>query len=223
MVETMAEDASMHSVEATGRTLEEAKEKALQMLGVTDDQVEWQILDEGSRGIFGVLGSTPARVRATVKSAPREAPSEESERKALAVVNAALRASGLAVKAMKRGSYDCYVELELVGRDAPRFAGPQLDALQYVLNIIINKRYDKTTRVLLDVGDYRKQRAEKLRRMALEVAKQVKERGEEAVLDPLNAIERRVVHQALMNDPEVYTYSEGEEPERRVVISPRKQ
>jgi spoIIIJ-associated protein len=76
--------------------------------------------------------------------------------------------------------------------------------------------------VLLDVGDYRKQRAEKLRRMALEVAKQVKERGEEAVLDPLNAIERRVIHQTLMNDPDVYTYSEGEEPERRVVISPRK-
>jgi spoIIIJ-associated protein len=222
MVQSMTENAPEQSVEATGRTVEEAKEKALKMLQATDEQVEWEILDEGSRGIFGVLGFTPARVRATRKTALKQAPSEESERKVMAVVNAALRASGLAVKAIKRDSYDCYVELELVGRDAQRFAGPQLDALQYILNIIINKRYDKTTRVLLDVGDYRKQRAEKLRRMALEVAKQVKERGEEAVLDPLNAIERRVIHQTLMNDPDVYTYSEGEEPERRVVISPRK-
>ncbi len=219
----MTENAPLQSVEAIGRSVEEAKAKALQILQATEDQVEWEILDEGSRGILGVLGATPARVRATLKQTTRQAPSEESERKAMAVVNAALRASGLAVKAIKRDSYDCYVELELVGRDAQRFAGPQLDALQYVLNIIINKRYDKTVRVLLDVGDYRKQRAEKLRRMALEVAKQVKERGEEAVLDPLNAIERRIIHHALMNDPDVYTYSEGEEPERRVVISPRKQ
>jgi len=219
----MTDNAPKQSVEATGRTVEEAKERALQLLNATEEQVEWEILDEGTRGIFGVLGSTPARVRATLKETAGTAPSEESERKVMAVVNAALRASGLAVKAIKRDTYDCYVELELVGRDAQRFAGPQLDALQYVLNIIINKRYDKTTRVLLDVGDYRKQRAEKLRRMALEVAKQVKERGEEAVLDPLNAIERRIVHHALMNDPDVYTYSEGEEPERRVVISPRKQ
>lgn len=219
----MTENASLSSVETTGRTVEEAKERALQLLNASEDQVDWEILDEGSRGLFGVLGSAPARVRATLKQAARSAPSEESERKVMAVVNAAMRASGLAVKAIKRDSYDCYVELELVGRDAQRFAGPQLDALQYVLNIIINKRYDKTTRVLLDVGDYRKQRAEKLRRMALEVAKQVKERGEEAVLDPLNAIERRIIHHALMNDPDVYTYSEGEEPERRVVISPRKQ
>ncbi|MDW8103917.1 MAG: RNA-binding cell elongation regulator Jag/EloR [Armatimonadota bacterium] len=217
----MTEKAPLSSVEATGRTVEEAKQRALQMLQVTEEQVEWEILDEGSRGIFGVLGSTPAKVRATVKTAIRRAPSEESERRVMAVVNAALRASGLAVKAIKRDSYDCYVELELVGRDAQRFEGPQLDALQYVLNIIINKRYDKETRVILDVGDYRKQRAEKLRRMALEIAKQVKERGEEAVLDPLNAIERRVIHHALMDDPDVYTYSEGEEPERRVVISPR--
>ncbi|GIV20808.1 MAG: DNA-binding protein [Armatimonadota bacterium] len=223
MAESMTDNAPVQSVEATGRTVEEAKERALQMLGATEEQVEWEILDEGSRGIFGVLGSTPARVRATLKTVIKQAPSEESERKVMAVVNAALRASGLAVKAIKRDSYDCYVELELVGRDAQRFAGPQLDALQYVLNIIINKRYDPTTRVLLDVGDYRKQRAEKLRRMALEIAQQVKERGEEAVLDPLNAIERRIIHHTLMNDPDVYTYSEGEEPERRVVISPRKQ
>lgn len=210
------------SVEVSARTVEEAKERALQMLQANPDEVEWEILEEGSRGIFGVLGSTPARVRATLKRSLPKAPSEESERKVMAVVNAALRASGLAIKAIKRDSYDCYVELELVGRDAHRFEGPQLDALQYVLNIIINKRYDPTTRVLLDVNDYRKRRAESLRRMALAVAQQVKERGEEAVLDPLNAIERRVIHQTLMNDPDVYTYSEGEEPERRVVISPRR-
>lgn len=219
----MTDYAPLQSVETVGRTVEEAKEKALQMLQANEEQVEWEILEEGSRGIFGVLGSMPARVRATLKHSAEQAPSEESERKVMAVVNAALRASGLAVKAIKRSSYDCYVELELVGRDAARFAGPQLDALQYVVNIIINKRYDKSTRAILDVGDYRKQRAERLRRMALEVAQQVKERGEEAVLDPLNAIERRIIHHTLMDDPDVYTYSEGEEPERRVVISPRKQ
>lgn len=219
----MTDNASAQSIEATGRTVEEAKQHALEQLNATEDQVEWEILDEGSRGIFGVLGTTPARVRVTLKAAIMQMPSEESIRKVSAVVNAALRASGLAVRGIVRSSHDCYVEMELVGREAERFAGPQLDALQYILNIIINKRYDKNARVLLDVGEYRKQRAEKLQRLALEVAQHVKERGEEAVLDPLNAIERRVIHHALKDDPDVYTYSEGEEPERRVVISPRKQ
>jgi spoIIIJ-associated protein len=95
-----------------------------------------------------------------------------------------------------------------------------LNALQYLCNVIASRKVTNGIRVTLEGDEYRQRREQILTQMALEVAEEVKKRGEEAVLAPLPAFERRIIHQALVEFAGVETYSEGEEPERCVVIAP---
>lgn len=104
----------------------------------------------------------------------------------------------------------------LVGR-----AGQVLDALQYIASLSVNRRGSNTRlRVIFDADSYRARREETLRSLAAELADQVRSTGQEAVLDPLSPMERRIVHTALAEESGIRTYSEGEEPERYVIISP---
>lgn len=105
---------------------------------------------------------------------------------------------------------------ELVGRH-----GDALNALQYLTSLAALKRSGEHARILLDAGGYRIRREAALTEQAMELAKMVAEAGQEAELDPLSSFERRIIHNALVDHPEVVTYSEGEEPERRVIIAPR--
>ena len=99
--------------------------------------------------------------------------------------------------------------------------GDTLDALQYLANIIANKeKTEPRKRILLDAENYRKRREETLIRLAHRLAGRVKRTGHKVVLEPMSPMERRVIHTALQNDPEVKTSSEGEEPYRRLVIFP---
>ena len=116
-----------------------------------------------------------------------------------------------------------YVSLKLDGKDAAYLVGKHgevLNALQYLVNVVAHRRIGTEARATLDGNDYRKRREDVLTQMASNIADQVKERGEEAVLDALPAFERRIVHKALQEIDGVQTYSEGEEPNRRVVIAP---
>lgn len=103
----------------------------------------------------------------------------------------------------------------LVGRH-----GQALDALQYLGSLVVNRRAGQRLRLLFDADGYRERRAATLRQLAEDIAAEVKSTGQEAVLDPLSPLERRIVHTALADDPGVRTYSEGEEPERYIIISP---
>lgn len=100
--------------------------------------------------------------------------------------------------------------------------GQTVDDLQYLGSLILNNNRRDRKRFILNVENYRERREETLRRSAVELARQVAEFNQEAVLDPLPPHERRIVHVALVDMPDVYTYSEGEEPDRRIVISPRR-
>lgn len=116
-----------------------------------------------------------------------------------------------------------YASLQIDGKDAAHLVGKHgevLNALQYLVNIIAGRRIDNGIRATIDGNDYRRRREETLTQLATTIAEQVKKRGEEAVLDALPAFERRVVHKALSVIEGVATYSEGEEPNRRVVIAP---
>jgi len=95
-----------------------------------------------------------------------------------------------------------------------------INALQYLTNIISNRKYDNGVRSTIECNDYRRRREETLTTMAVKIAHAVLERQEEAVLDALPAFERRIVHKALQTVDGISTYSEGEEPNRRVVIAP---
>lgn len=116
-----------------------------------------------------------------------------------------------------------YVNLELDGKDVAYLVGKHgevLNAFQYLVNVMMARKLGNGVRVTLDGNHYRQRREEALSQLANQIAEQVIERGEEAVLDALPAFERRVVHKALQDVDGVQTYSEGEEPNRRVVIAP---
>jgi len=102
--------------------------------------------------------------------------------------------------------------------------GETLDALQYLTSLVVNRnrKEEGYTRVTLDTEDYRDKREETLTRLARKIASQVKATGRARTLEPMNPYERRVLHSALQNHPYVTTHSEGEEPNRRVVISPKR-
>jgi spoIIIJ-associated protein len=99
--------------------------------------------------------------------------------------------------------------------------GATINALQYLTGLIVQKRSGERLRLVIDAEGYRSRREQALRDMAHTYAQRVKETGHEAVLDALQSYERRIIHTCLADDPDVFTYSEGEEPDRRVVISPR--
>ncbi|MCH8980099.1 MAG: KH domain-containing protein [Armatimonadetes bacterium] len=118
-----------------------------------------------------------------------------------------------------------YVNINLDGRDVSYLVGRRgevLNALQYLMNVMSTRKLGRGVRVVLEGNEYRKKRQEVLTKLATQIATEVASRGEEAVLDALPAFERRVVHKALSEFEGVKTYSEGEEPERRVVIAPDK-
>ncbi len=116
------------------------------------------------------------------------------------------------------------VTLAVTGPEAKLLVGPQgqaLDALQYLLGLMTNKGHGQRLRLTVDADGYRARRTQTLTTFALDMAAQVAATGQEAITDSLSAMERRIIHTALVDNPEVQTYSEGDDPNRYVVISPR--
>lgn len=149
--------------------------------------------------------------------------SEADGEKIVGLLQAMLDGSGLQVSVKVSELTGKYVNVALGGRDVSYLVGRRgevLNALQYLMNVIVSRQLDNGVRVVVDGDEYRRRRQEVLEKQALDIAAEVKKRGEEAVLDALPAFERRVIHQALADYDGVTTYSEGEEPDRRVVIAP---
>ncbi len=144
---------------------------------------------------------------------------------ALKAVNEILKTTNIEVVAKVASLNARYVNIELdgTGKELGYLVGKNgevLNALQYLMNIVVGHRLQNGVRVTLDANNYRERREAALTRYAEEIASEVKKRKEEAVLDPLPAFERRIIHKALAAIEGVSTYSEGEEPNRRVVIAP---
>lgn len=141
----------------------------------------------------------------------------------LALVNQILGSGDLEVSAKASLSGGRYVNVEIDGKDVAFLVGKHgevLNALQYLINIAAARKFANGVRITLDGNNYRERREAALTALANKIAQAVKDRGEEAVLDALPAFERRVVHKALSTIDGIETYSEGEEPNRRVVIAP---
>lgn len=150
--------------------------------------------------------------------------SEQLTGHALLHLQALLTAAGLEAEAAVESQDGDTVTLAVTGSDASLLVGAQgqvLDALQHLLTLMTNKGRERRLRLTVDADGYRARRAQKLARFALDLAAEVAKSGEEAVTDPLNAMERRLIHTALADHPDVQTYSEGDDPNRYVVVSPR--
>ena len=148
---------------------------------------------------------------------------QEDADQLLALVNDILSSGDLNVTAKANTSGGRYVNVEIDGKDVAFLVGKHgevLNALQYLVNIAAARKFANGVRITLDGNNYRERREAALSALATKIAAEVKARREEAVLDALPAFERRVVHKALAAIEGVETYSEGEEPNRRVVIAP---
>lgn len=203
-------------VEKTAKTISEAVNLALADLGVTMDEAEVVVLDEPSKGLFGILGGKPARVRVSVKDTP--------VRRAREFLQKLFKAMALPVE-MDIQEKDKTLCINIAGRDVGVLIGRRgetLDSLQYLLNLSVNKNRLERCKVLLDVEGYRQRREETLQRLAWKLADKARQRGRNVVLEPMNAQERRIIHTALQDRDDIYTFSEGEEPYRKIVISPKK-
>lgn len=152
------------------------------------------------------------------------ADSEQLAGHALLHLQALLNSAGLEAEAAVESREGDTVTLAVTGPDASLLVGAHgqvLDALQHLLTLMTNKGRERRLRLTVDADGYRARRAQTLARFAQDLAAEVAKSGEEAVTDPMNAMERRLIHTALADHPDVQTYSEGEEPRRYVVVSPR--
>ena len=276
----------MRSIEASGKTVKDAIRSGLVELGCDSDDVDIQVIEMGSPGLFGMFGK-PAKVRLTVKAddpaldiempvlsldaasgkkqkpekrkaekpaakpekpAKAEKPAEKAEEAPVvlapvldhepfvptdeaALSDEAKRAREFLSGLTQRMGVPVEIELQqteeqlrmqmagegmslLIGR-----RGETLDALQYLTSLNINRGREEYLRVSIDTENYRAKREEALRKLAVRMAGRAKKSGRRVALEPMNPYERRILHSALQNDPEVTTHSEGEEPYRRVIIT----
>jgi len=208
----------MDMITVSAKTVDEAITKALIELGTTSDKLEYEIVDKGSNGILGIIGSKPAVIRAKKK--------ETMEDKAMAFLSDVFGAMDLGVH--MESSYlekEKELSINMSGDDMGILIGKRgqtLDSLQYLVSLVINKENEDYIRVKLDTENYRERRKETLETLAKNIAYKVKRTRRSVSLEPMNPYERRIIHSSLQNDKFVVTRSEGEDPFRHVVISLKK-
>ena len=207
----------MEFLEKTGKTVDEALQAGLAELGLPLERVDVEVLEEASKGLFGLIGGKPARVRITVK----ELYAADVARDFLDQVIKAMGIDVIIEMSQQQESIVFNIRGENLGMLIGKH-GQTLDALQYLTNLAAHRDAVDRARVIIDVEDYRKRRAETLTSLAKRIAAQVKRRGDRVVLEPMTPNERKVIHMALQDDTRISTYSEGEEPYRKVIIAPKR-
>ncbi len=234
------------TLEIIAPTVDEAIEKGATQLGLSRDQMEIEVLDEGNRGLFGI-GSRQARVRLSLKTASTAAPEvkedflEEDDElpvqgndivldTAVVVVRTLLEKMRVHAKVGARyipaedPREKPVVLVDVQGNDLSILIGRRsetLNALQYITNLILSKEVGGWVPLMIDVQGYRARRERQLRKMARRLAEQVVHTDRRQMLEPMPANERRIIHLELRDNTLVTTESVGEEPYRKVTIVPK--
>jgi spoIIIJ-associated protein len=212
----------VRSAEGRGRTLDEAVDAALIELNESRRNVDVKILSESAEEtIVEVAVIDPsAAVTGTIPSAPANGKAETARN----LVEGLLKHMGVRAQVTVRTGADP-ITLDISGRDLGAligWRGETLRALQSVTNVMVGRHLDEGERVIVDVERYRQRREHTVREIAMRAARQVKMTGDAITLDAMQPFERRAIHLALEGDPDVTSSSIGEEPDRRVVVGPRK-
>lgn len=203
----------MRSVEAKGRTVDEAVDEALRRMNLGRDEVDVEVLEEPSRGLFGLIGAKEARVRVTRRVSKGDY-AEELIREVFSSVGARVR--------IQRTVQEGIVGFDVSGEGAEIFIGRRgetLNALQFLVNVAAGHKSAEPVRIVLDIEGYKDRRKRRLEQIALRAAERARRTGERVVLEPMAAGDRRVIHLALQGCAGVTSRSEGEEPFRRVVVT----
>lgn len=206
----------MEYFEGEGRTLDEALQDICETHGVAKEDLDYVVLDQKKK-LLGFLGRDMIQVRAWLKGG--------GAREASAVLEKICELAGLECAVADLRESEEAVLLEITGQDLNLIIGKNgevLDALQHIVNKVLNRGKAKPRKVILDGDKYRERRLAGLRRLAIRSAEQVKRSGRSVVLDPMNAHDRRIIHLELKEDNEVMTKSLGSGPFKKVVIAARR-
>lgn len=207
----------MEFIEISAKNVDDAITQATVQLGITSDQLEYEVLDKGSTGFLGI-GSKNAVIKARKKFSI-----DENVVEFLSSIFDAMKMEVEILVAVNEEEH--IIEVELKGDDMGILIGKRgqtLDSLQYLTNLAINKHSDEYYKVKIDTEDYRERRKETLENLAKNIAYKVKRTKRPVSLEPMNPFERRIIHSALQNDRYVTTHSEGDEPYRHVVVTLKK-
>jgi len=199
-------------IQKSAKTVEKAIEEALAELKAAREEVEIEILDEGSKGFLG-FGSRDAVVKVSRKFNP--------EKVAKDFLREMFIAMGIIVN-IETELKEKQLLINLSGDDKGILIGKRgqnIDSIQYLVNLVVNKGNAPYLSITIDTENYRQRRKDTLESLAYNLAKKVKQTGKKVVLEPMNPYERRIIHSSLQNNKYVTTYSEGEEPYRNVVIA----
>ena len=219
-------------LEMSARTVEEAIELALKELDVDRDEAEVEVLSRGKAGFLGI-GAELARVRVSrLGGGSARGDAAAGEQSAASVANAAvgriLEAAGVNVTRTLRSAHDPEAGgpvIDLSGEDSGLLIGRRgqtLQALQFLVTLIVRKKLGEDVRVVLDVENYRQRRENSLRDMAAKVATRVAQTNRSITLEPMPPADRRIIHTSLAEHPGVRTESAGEGENRKVTIIPRR-
>jgi spoIIIJ-associated protein len=219
-------------IEKEAKSAEEAIEEICKELGKERDELEFEVTEEKTRGIFGLMGNKRVKVRATLKDEERN--QERGEEAQVAGSDALTYAktvlerivAGITVSAKIEGRVEegtIYLNIKgdgsglLIGRH-----GQTLDAIQYIVGRIVGKQLGEKRMVVIDTERYRERRKENLEQLAQRMGEKAKSTGRPVSLQPMSASDRRIVHLALKHDREIETRSEGEGGMKNIKIIPRK-
>jgi len=228
------------TLEVIAPSVEEAISRGMEQLGVSRDMLNVDVLDEGSKGFLGI-GGRQVRVRLTLKSveaAPQGEPALQTDAAPAAPMGDSLLdfsarttselLAKMKIKARVDAKYgeadsdgEVPVLIDVQGDDLSVLIGRRaetLNALQYILALIVSKEASHWVQVVVDVGGYRARRERQLRQLATRMAEQAVRTGKRQLLEPMSAAERRIVHLQLRGHDSVTTESVGEEPNRKVSI-----
>jgi spoIIIJ-associated protein len=195
--------------------VDEAIAGALEVLKVPKESVEVRIIEKGESGILGVFGGRDAEVEVKLKL--------DIAQEAKQVLQEILDKMGFMAQVYMTDATDSGIFLDIKGDDISRIIGKDgytIDAIQYLINIIVNKGEENRKRIDIDAGGYRKKQEKRVEHIATETAEEVILSKKEIMLPPMNPRERRIVHMTIKNMKNVSSHSTGEKGERRVIITP---
>ena len=204
--------------EFTAKTVDEALTEALIKLETTSDQVEYEVIEKESNGFLGMF-SKPAKIRVCKKESVQEIVTN--------FLNKLFSCMGIEVElVIEYKEEEGEMDIELKGEDMGILIGKRgqtLDSIQYLTSLVANKDLEDYVKIKMDTENYRQRRKETIENLAKNIAGKVKKTRKPMHLEPMNPYERRIIHAVLQNDKYIETYSEGEEPFRKVVVTVSKE
>ena len=213
------QDTNSGQIVDEAKTVDEAIQKGLERLEISRANAEIEILEEGTRGVFNFIGAKQAKVVVRKKGDLSGVSGKIDE-----LVTRLMDLMGVSCQIRVTVEDEVHrVHVDTAGADGLLIGkkGQNLEALEHLLRRMVGKQLKRSVRMDVDVGGYKERRIATLRSRAVSMAARVKSNGKEMQVEPLNAAERRIIHLALVSDPQVKTYTIGEGDLKTVVIAPQ--